>query len=282
VFQNLIATLESDPEGAARELSGIDAAFGRALRDQTRRMAVDRAPVLDDVPPDIRAQFVDPVSSRVLVQIISTAAVQADDESALAFDRRMTAMHPGITGTLRLYVSLVDEIFGDGWIAALYGGVTVLVMMLLIFRSVRRVALAFGVVVMSIVWMFGVLGVFRIPLVMTGALALPLILGIGMAFALHILHRYEHEHGSIENTLRYSGKAVFLSSATTGIGFGSLGVLGTIGLASGLGYLLLVGIVCSLIGSMIALPAFLATFGPRVTASRTETTKTTPSEDGET
>ena len=279
VFQQLIATLETDPERAARNLSEIDRAFGLALRDQAHRMSVSRAPVLDDIPPEIRAQFVDPGSSRFLVQIIPTAAVQADDESVLAFDRRMTALHPGITGTLRLYVSLVDELFGDGRIAALYGGATVLALMFLIFRSIRRVALAFGVVLMSIVWMFGLLAVFRIPLVMTGALALPLILGIGMAYALHILHRYEHERGSIEDTLRYSGKAVFLSSATTGIGFGSLGVLGTIGLASGLGYLLLVGIACCLVGSMIALPAFLATFGSRVTPREHDITA---SEDGET
>ncbi len=278
VFQRLIASLESDPERSARNLTRVDLAFRTALRDQIDRMSVERAPSLDDIPPDVRAQFVDPTGSRFLVQIIPTAAVQADDESVLAFDRRMTAVHPGITGTLRVYVSLVDEIFGDGWIAARYGGAVVLVLMLVIFRSVRRVALAFGVVVMSIVWMFGLLALFRIPLVMTGALALPLILGIGMAYALHILHRFELERGSIEDTLRYSGKAVFLSSATTGIGFGSLAALGTIGLASGLGYLLLVGIVCCLVGSMVALPALLATTDSR--RSRRER-DITVSEDGE-
>ncbi len=263
VFQELIGILESDPDAAAERISQVDSLFVAALADQLDRMRVDRAPTVDDIPPDLRARFVDPTGSKFLLQIIPTAAVQDSDEAVLDFDRRMREVDPGITGTLRIYVSLVEEIFTDGWIAALYGAATVFVLMLLIFRSVRRVALAFGVVVVSIVWMFGLLAAFRVPLVMTGALALPLIIGIGMAYVLHILHRYEHERGSIEDTLRYSGKAVFLSSATTGIGFGSIGVFGTIGLASGLGYLLLVGITCCLLASMVALPALLATISPQ-------------------
>ncbi len=270
VFQRLITVLEADPAGAADTLSQIDAHFTAALSDQLARMRVDRAPTLDDVPSDLRARFVDPTGSRFLLQIIPTADVQKDDETVLEFDRRMREIDPKITGTLRVYVSLVEEIFTDGWIAALYGAATVFVLMLLIFRSLRRVALAFGVVVVSIVWMFGLLAVFRVPLVMTGALALPLIIGIGMAYVLHILHRYEHERGSIEDTLRYSGKAVFLSSATTGIGFGSLGFFGTIGLASGLGHLLLVGIVCCLLASMVALPAVLATVRPQSRSDRAD------------
>lgn len=267
VFQRLMTVLETDSAAVADALSQIDSQFTAALAEQLSRMRVDRAPTLDDIPSDLRARFVDPTGSRFLLQIIPTADVQDDDETVLDFDRRMREIDPKITGTLRIYVSLVDEIFTDGWIAALYGAATVFVLMLLIFRSLRRVALAFGVVVVSIVWMFGLLAVFRVPLVMTGALALPLIIGIGMAYVLHILHRYEHEHGSIEDTLRYSGKAVFLSSATTGIGFGSLGFFGTIGLASGLGYLLLVGIACCLLATMVALPALLATIRPH---SRTE------------
>ncbi len=72
-------------------------------------------------------------------------------------------------------------------------------------------------------------------------MVLPLIIGIGIDYGIHVVHRFTVDN-SIEEVLRHTGKAVFLSALATMIGFGSLGAIGTFRGIATLGILLFIGV----------------------------------------
>jgi predicted RND superfamily exporter protein len=92
---------------------------------------------------------------------------------------------------------------------------------------------------------------------MVNVIVIPLIVGMGIDFGIHIAHRYKTEE-DIETTYRYTGKGVFLSALTTMIGFGSLGLVGSFPSISSLGTILFFGITACLITTLFFLPALLA------------------------
>lgn len=257
VFQNAIEAITDDPEASAGRLARIDAAFPAAMNEQQQRMQVDRAPTVADIPESIRANFVSDSGDRFLTTIVPVAQTHDSDEILLAYHDQISEVDPAVTGSVPLYVTLVDELFTDGAQAAAWAALVVFLVMMAIFRKPAHVLLAFGSVAVAIVWTFGILPLLGMELIAFVAVVFPLLIGIGTDFAMHILHRYDHEEGDIVSTLRFSGKAVLLSSVTTMLGFGSLALVGEIGAVSALGTLLFVGIGACLVATVIGLPAFL-------------------------
>jgi len=101
--------------------------------------------------------------------------------------------------------------------------------------------------------------VLGIPLNLANVIALPLVLGLGIAFGIYlILRRREAGSRSIVEVLRSStSQAVFFSALTTMASFGALGFSSHPGMAS-LGTLLVVVLILALICALVILPALLA------------------------
>lgn len=257
VFQNTIDRITADPQASAERLAHIDAAFASAMETQQQRMQVDRAPTVADIPESIRSSFVSDGGDNFLTTVIPVAATHDSDEVLLAYHEQLRQVDPSVTGSIPLYVALVDELFTDGAQAAAWVAMAVFLVMIAIFRRPAHVLLAFGSVAVAMVWTFAVLPLLGIPLQANAAMIFPLLIGIGTDDAMHILHRYDHEGGDIVSTLRFSGKAVLLSSITTMLGFGSLALVGEVGMLAALGTLLFVGIAACLIATVVGLPAFL-------------------------
>lgn len=98
-----------------------------------------------------------------------------------------------------------------------------------------------------------------IPLNLANVIALPLVLGLGIAFGIYlILRRREAESRSIVQVLRSStSQAVLFSALTTMASFGALGFSHHPGMAS-LGNLLLVVLSLAMVCALVILPALLA------------------------
>ena len=91
-------------------------------------------------------------------------------------------------------------------------------------------------------------------------MALPLILGIGIDDGVHILHRYHLEgKGSVPLILKYTGRAILLTSLTTMIGFGSMAFATMRGTAS-MGLVLVLGVGSCFLSSAFVLPALIAIY----------------------
>jgi len=125
------------------------------------------------------------------------------------------------------------------------------------FRSFRYTFLAVAPLVMGISWMWGGISLLGMHYNFVNIIAFPLIIGIGVASGVHILHRYRQEgERDIAPVIQNTGMAVFLSAATTMVGFGSLALARHRGAAS-LGIVLLMGVGACLVTSITFLPALL-------------------------
>lgn len=103
-----------------------------------------------------------------------------------------------------------------------------------------------------------------IPLNLANVIALPLVLGLGIAFGIYlILRRREADSRSIDEVLRSStSQAVLLSALTTMASFGALGFSHHPGMAS-LGVLLVVVLILAMVCALVVLPALLAEWEQR-------------------
>ncbi len=257
VFQSAIKAINAEPAASARRLAALDAAFAEKMAGQQQNMTVDRTPTIQDIPLHLRDQFISKDSDLFMAMIMPTAKTQESSDRILEYHSSLTEIDPGLTGSVPIYIALINEIFTEAAKAGIYVAIVVFILLFVIFRTIKHVILAFMMVVLGLLWLFGILPLTGTQLTLTAGLVLPLLIGIGTDDAMHILHRYRHENGDIVKTLRYSGKAVLLTTLTTMIGFGSLGAIGTMETISSIGVLLLIGIGTCFLATVITLPALL-------------------------
>ena len=113
--------------------------------------------------------------------------------------------------------------------SAILGAVALAFMVLVIFLTFRKVldvALTIGVVLISTLWVFGLMGWAGMKYGIMTIAVVPLMLGIDIAYSIHVLNRYYEERekgrdaaGSAVGSVATVGVAVFLAAATTMFGF---------------------------------------------------------------
>lgn len=109
--------------------------------------------------------------------------------------------------------------------------VVVIAVLFLVFRRISDTGLPFLVLGISAVWMIGTLGFLGIPFSMIFVALIPILLGVGIDYTIHMLNRYyeEREEGlaageSAVRSVETVGVAILLTAVTTMIGFGSFGI----------------------------------------------------------
>ena len=141
-----------------------------------------------------------------------------------------------------------------------YALIAVTFLMFLYFRSVRWTLLALFPLTLGVFIMLFVMSWCGVQFNPANFMGLPLLLGIGLDFGIHVLHRVKAEGKS--NMFDHStGPAIAVSGLTTICGFGTLALGGHQGIAS-LGLILASGVAGILFASLIVLPAFLRIFWP--------------------
>ena len=149
---------------------------------------------------------------------------------------------PGATGTPVFMKDMMRLAGEQGEFAFILAFVAIVLLLLADFRSVKTAAIAMIPLLLSVIWMLGIMGLFDIKFTIVNVIGLPLILGIGIDDGVHIIHRYRVEgKDKLPYVLSSIGKAILLTSLTTMLGFGSLIPSAYRGYAS-LGILLTLGI----------------------------------------
>src|SRR5262249_40889973 len=105
--------------------------------------------------------------------------------------------------------------------AAIYSLLTLLIVLMLDFRSISHSLLAVAPLGLGVWQMFGVLGLLGIPFNAANLIALPLILGMGIDNGVHIIHDWRCQRGPfrLNNSIMVS---MVVCSATTIVGFCSM------------------------------------------------------------
>ncbi|HYV86320.1 MAG TPA: MMPL family transporter [Patescibacteria group bacterium] len=151
----------------------------------------------------------------------------------------------------------------DAWNAVILGILLVSVLLWLDFRSVWLTALANLQVILGVIWMLAIMQIAGIKMNFVNAFVTTMILGVGIDYGIHIIHRISQEGLSNPAGLLETGKAVIMAAMTNVAGFGTIGLSNYPGLRS-MGIVSAIGSVTCLATALTTLPALLIVLRTRV------------------
>jgi hopanoid biosynthesis associated RND transporter like protein HpnN len=218
-----------------------------------REVSNPEPPQLADLPASLVDRFVGH-NGKHLLKIYGRGDIWNID-SLKQFVSDVRSVDPRATGNPLQAYEAATEMKRSYELAALYALIVICVVLWIDFRDARYVFLATFPLVLSLVQTFGLMGLLDIPLNPANLIALPLIVGIGVDYGVHIVHNFLEQPGRYRITPA-TAIAVAVDSLTTIIGFGSLMIASHQGLQS-LGRVLTLGITCCTITSLVTLPAIL-------------------------
>jgi len=139
----------------------------------------------------------------------------------------------------------------------------ILLVLFLIFRKLSDTLFPYLTIAVAMVWLLGVMGYAGIPFTMPLVALIPLLLGICINYAIHIMFRYREErrngrdvYEGIKACVGNTGTAVFVSALTTVIGFSSF-LLSELVPMTQFGYLAMLGIIFAFILVVTLLPSLM-------------------------
>jgi hypothetical protein len=243
------------------------------LKEKLIQMTSTEIITVDKLPGEIRDQYTNPNNKNLLVTVYPKSNIweQRVLEKFHEVTSKISEKITGMPAIMLLYIEIMKE---KGLQAVLLGLCAIVVFLMLDFQSIRNTALAVISLLMGATWMVGFMAVFGIKFNFINFMALPLIIGIGIDDSVHIIHRYKIEGpGKIPTILRFTGRAILLTSLTTMIGFGSWGLASHRGIAS-MGQVLFLGVGSCFLSSSIVLPALMfiidKIFPPKKTQKKNE------------
>ncbi len=165
------------------------------------------------------------------------------------------------TGVPALLKTINDYLKHGIIVLALLAGAIMMTILLLSF-TVRWRLLAFAIVAVGLVWGFGLVGYFHVPLTLATIAALPVLLGVGMDYAIQMHSRIEEEvildraAHPIQAAARGLGPALLVVTFDAVFAFMALWFAKTPAIRE-FGSLLVIGIVAVCVCSIIATLAVL-------------------------
>ena len=211
-------------------------------------------PKLDDLPASLVDRFVGQ-HGKHLLKIYGRGDIW-DSASLERFVREVRAVDPQVTGNPLQAHEASLEMKHSFQEAAIYSLLAILGVLVLDFKNLRYALLAVLPVSVGVLQTFGLMGLLDIALNPANLIALPLILGIGVDYGVHIIHEFREQSGPYRMSSG-TAVAVLVDALTTLVGFGSLMIASHQGLQS-LGRVLTLGVTCCLFTSLVMLPAMLA------------------------
>jgi predicted RND superfamily exporter protein len=211
-------------------------------------------PALSDLPESLVDRFVGQ-NGKHLLKIYGRGDIW-DTTALRRFVADVRSVDPHVTGNpLQAYEASLEmrRSFQE---AAIYALLVIIGVLVLDFKSLQHAILAALPLAVGVLQTFGLLGLLDIPLNPANLIALPLILGIGVDYGVHIVHEFRESRGPYRMSPG-TAVAVLVDALTTLVGFGSLMIASHQGLQS-LGRVLTLGVTCCLFTSLIMLPAALS------------------------
>ncbi|MCA9692677.1 MAG: MMPL family transporter, partial [Myxococcales bacterium] len=162
-----------------------------------------------------------------------------------------------VAATFFVTPEIFDALRRDGPIVMSLATGVLIVTALLMFRSLAGVLIVLSTVGVALAWLTGLMVALGWRWHFFNVIALPLLIGMGQDYGIHLYHRYREEGpGRLGVVLRGTGSAIFFTSLTTVIGFSGMMFVDHPGLAS-LGKVSVIGITLCLVASVVFVPALL-------------------------
>ena len=225
------------------------------------RRALDGGPIARaDLPAELRAQWVNEHGeARILVR----PAIPIVDNTVLQqFARAVLAVAPNATGTPVVVMQGGEEVVRAFREASGLALTFITVLLAIVLRDARDLVFVLAPLGLAVLFTAASAVLLDLQLNFANVIVLPLLLGLGVSGALHVVMRWREEGEGGDLAATSTPRAVLFSALTTVASFGSLAISAHRGLAS-MGLLLTIAIFWSLVCSLLILPAILALARPR-------------------
>lgn len=234
---------------------GLSHFFGEFKRDLASRrqwLAAQREeplPQWNQLPPDLLRRYRQ--GSLWLIKIYPKEDVW-ERAPLERFLEQISRVDPKVTGLPLLTHTYLQQIKDSYWVAGRNALLAISLILLLSFRRLDEAVWALAPKLLGVVWMLGAMGLLGVNFNPANATALPLTLGIGLVFGVHVVHRLRGNpaHPVFVGS---TGNAVLVSGVSTVLGYLSLVSSPYRGIAS-LGLIMGLGVISSLVTSLIVLP----------------------------
>ena len=210
---------------------------------------------LKAILPDRRHTII-PIDLPTYIPMASLDAILPEARSAVAMAEFPAGADTIVTGEIALGDEIEREMNASMTDLLLISGLLMVVALLLVFRHVNLPLLPLPVVFLGIIWTFGMMGFLQVPLTMVSMAAFPILIGIGIDYAIQFQNRIEEEFqrgGSISKaaieTVARIAPAVLIALIITGAGFFSL-FSSSVPMVRDFGLLCLIGIIMCYLSSL--------------------------------
>jgi hopanoid biosynthesis associated RND transporter like protein HpnN len=254
-----LRSLRGAPDAVLLDTNAALVRFLPAQLDRLRVALGARAVTLADVPAEIRRDYVQPDGAARL-QVVPRRAV-LDSAVLSRFVAEVRGVAPDAGGAAVTIVATADTILAAFRQAALCAVVAIAAILLAALRRPVDVGLVLAPLLLAAAMTVVVAVACGITLNYANIIALPLLLGVGVSFNVYFVMNWRA--GQPPRLASATARAVIFSALTTGTAFGSLAVSAHPGTAS-MGVLLLISLGCTLVASLVFVPALLGEAGARV------------------
>ena len=252
----LIILLRSGKADLVENFTSFQIAFAPYFKEAVLRMSSTNPIVFDELPLTIQDRY----SNRDRTKFLVTAYPAGDmwiEENLYRFAETLQSVSPKATGIGPMALALMEVFGADGRKAVLLTLTIVFILLWVDLRGIRYALMAMIPLACGIFWMVGIMNLSGIQLTIMSVVGLPMIIGIGIDDGVHIMHRWRAEgRGRIQTVFASTGKAILLTSITTGFAFGSLVFSAFRGWAQ-FGGVLAIGVATCFLTTILILPGII-------------------------
>jgi hopanoid biosynthesis associated RND transporter like protein HpnN len=259
--QHVLAAIADDLRQLAAApdqiLISADKALTRFLPtelDQLRSALNAQPASLQTLPPELTRDWM-LRDGRARVQVVPNTEARST-EGLAKFVSEVTAVAPDAGGAAVTIEATSHTIVSSFRSAAISALIAITAILFVALRRPLDVSLVLAPLLLSA--LMTVVVVVLLPLLLNYAniIALPLLLGVGVSFNIYFVMNWRAGRTSVLGSA--TARAILFSALTTGTAFGSLALSGHPGTAS-MGEVLLISLGCTLVASLVFIPALLAT-----------------------
>jgi hypothetical protein len=224
--------------------------------------------IISQAPPEMVERMLP--SDLMTISVIALEPGVSKDAQMQVLDNMATAIRisgppPGVTVTVSgepAFVKEMSEAMGSQM------GTLILVAMLLmvlavtfLFAHVRYRLLPVGIVAVGLIMTFGFMGLFGIPISMTVIAAFPVLIGIGIDYAIQFHARFDEEirQGTIPEAVRATvtqmGPSILIAMSATALGFIAM-FFAPVPMIADFGMVCTIGVICCYVAALIIVPVF--------------------------
>jgi len=257
IIQDLLALLDGTEVEVSKRLAPFQLSFAPYFQEAVIRMSNTDPIHLEELPVTILDRYSNEDRSQFLVTVFPAGNIWQNADFLRRFSLDLERVSDKATGMPPVFRALIEIIGRDGRNAVLLTLVIVFLLLWVDFRNPLYSLMAIIPLACGIFWMVGLMYLTRQQITIMNIMGLPMIVGIGIDDGVHIVHRWLHEgKGKIRIVFASTGKAIFLTSLTTMLAFGSLVFSIWRGFAH-LGGALFIGVGACFLTSVLILPGIM-------------------------